>query len=997
MTAPLHKRRLALAAALPTAVVAALVALPTATAHAAPSTTIVINEVYGAGGNTGATYTNDFIELKNIGTTEIDVSDWSVQYASATGATYQVTNLTGQIPAGDSYLVQEAAGTGGTAPLPGPDASGSIAMAGGAGKVALVNHQNALTCTVPDCDTATGVVDYVGYGPTANDSETAPTTAALTSTTSASRDADGTDADNNSTDFTAGAPSPVSCGEDCVAPAQPSTIAAIQGAAHLSPLSGDGVTDVTGVVTALKNNGYFMQDPRGNTAPGWVAGASSAIFVFTSSAPTGLSPGTSVSVDGTVSEFRIGATGLTTTELVDVTTTVLAPTATIPAPTLVGPGGLAVPTTVIDNDAGAGPPINVETAGQFQPAEDGIDFWESLEGMRVSLEDARVVGPTNTQFGETPIVPAGSGTATARGGIVLLQNDPNPERIILDNGLGTTIPKANVGDTYAGVTEGIVDFDFGNFHLFATATPTLDANGLQREVTPASTHEELSVATFNVENLDPTDPPSKFEELAEIIVDNMASPDLVTLEEVQDNNGATNNGVTAADQTLQELVDAIEDVGGPSYTFEQIDPVNNEEGGEPGGNIRVAFLIQEDTPLSFVERDPGNSTTDTDVTTIDGQAALTHSPGRVDPSSPAWDAARVPLAGEFMFGGQKVFVVANHWSSKGGDQPLFGPNQPPFQSSEAKRVQQAQSVTDFVDEIFAEDPDANVVVAGDLNDFEYADSVMTLREGGSQTMTDLPATLPASQRYTYVFEGNSQVLDHIVISPGLVNQGFDYDVLHVNAEFNDQVSDHDPQVVDLQLGLPAANATTFATPGQVVYGNSATVSGELRDVTTDEAIGGAEVVLQSRAPGTTTWTDGDTATTDADGNYTYTVTPERNTQYRVVFIGDATHASTRSNAVRIDVATRVTLTISDQTVKKGTTVLFTGLVSPDHRGQTVQVQRQRANHTWETMKVATLNNDSIYTFRWKADKKGMALWRVVKPADSDHVKGVSRQASVKVS
>ncbi|MEP6667450.1 MAG: lamin tail domain-containing protein, partial [Nocardioidaceae bacterium] len=176
----------------------------------------MINEVYGAGGNAGATYTNDFIELKNIGSATIDVSDWSVQYCSATGTSYQVTNLTGQIPAGSSYLVQESAGTGGTTPLPSPDASGNIAMAGGAGKVALVSSQSSLICTIPNCDTAPGVVDYVGYGPTANDSETAPTSPALTSTTSASRNAAGTDSDNNSTDFTAGAPSPANCGIDCI-------------------------------------------------------------------------------------------------------------------------------------------------------------------------------------------------------------------------------------------------------------------------------------------------------------------------------------------------------------------------------------------------------------------------------------------------------------------------------------------------------------------------------------------------------------------------------------------------------------------------------------------------------------------------------------------------------------------------------------------------------------------------------------------------------------
>ena len=129
----------------------------------AVSTSIVISQVYGGGGNSGATYTNDFIELYNLGSTDVDVTGWSVQYASATGSTWQKTSLIGTIQSGHYYLVQEAAGSGGTVNLPTPDATGTIAMAAGAGKVALVNNSTGLTGTCP-----TGLVDFVGYGATAN-------------------------------------------------------------------------------------------------------------------------------------------------------------------------------------------------------------------------------------------------------------------------------------------------------------------------------------------------------------------------------------------------------------------------------------------------------------------------------------------------------------------------------------------------------------------------------------------------------------------------------------------------------------------------------------------------------------------------------------------------------------------------------------------------------------------------------------------------------------
>src|SRR5438552_351810 len=95
----------------------------------AVSTSIVISQVYGGGGNAGSTYTNDFIELFNRGASPVSVNGWSVQYASAAGTSWQVTNLTNvTIQPGQYYLVQEAPGAGGTTPLPTPDATGTIAM-----------------------------------------------------------------------------------------------------------------------------------------------------------------------------------------------------------------------------------------------------------------------------------------------------------------------------------------------------------------------------------------------------------------------------------------------------------------------------------------------------------------------------------------------------------------------------------------------------------------------------------------------------------------------------------------------------------------------------------------------------------------------------------------------------------------------------------------------------------------------------------------------------
>ena len=176
--------------------------------EAAPSTTIVISQIYGGGGNSGTTYKNDFIELHNISSSAVSVAGWSVQYNSAAGTSaYQTTALTGSIPAGGYYLVQEAAGTGGTTSLPAPNATGSINMSGTAGRVVLVNNTSALAAA--SASNATGIVDFVGFGTTAATYEGSGPTPAPSNTTSVTRkDSGSTDTDQNATDFTAGTVAP---------------------------------------------------------------------------------------------------------------------------------------------------------------------------------------------------------------------------------------------------------------------------------------------------------------------------------------------------------------------------------------------------------------------------------------------------------------------------------------------------------------------------------------------------------------------------------------------------------------------------------------------------------------------------------------------------------------------------------------------------------------------------------------------------------------------
>ena len=570
----------------------------------------------------------------------------------------------------------------------------------------------------------------------------------------------------------------------------------VQGSAHRSPLEGQAVSDVPGIVTARVSNGFFFEDPNTDGDPA----TSEGLFVFTSSAPTA-AVGDAVLVDGFVTEFRPGgATGsnLTQTELTAPVVEIVSGGNGLPGPDVIGKGGRVPPGEIIDNDSSG----DAEVSGVFDPAEDGLDFYESFESMRVQVNKARVVGPTNS-FGEIPVVGDSGERAsiqTARGGLVIRPDDFNPERIHLDDRLllpSASLPLLDVGDRFKSPVVGILDYNFGNFKLDVSEPVVSVSGGLLRESAKVAGPNELAVATFNVENLDPSDPPDKFDQLAGLIVTNLKSPDIVALEEIQDANGPVNNGVVDGGPTLDALVAAITAAGGPAYSYRQINPVNNQDGGEPGGNIRVGFIFRTDRGLSFVDRPGGTSTTATGVAAGPDGAELTFSPGRIDPTNPAFNTSRKPLAGEFRWRGQTVFAIVNHFNSKGGDDPLFGRFQPPNRITETQRHAQAQIVNDFVDALHAVDSRARVVVLGDLNDFEFSETLSILQ---GDVLENLLLTLKRPERYTYVFEGNSQVLDQILVSRHLYRDLTAYDVVHVNSEFAVQASDHEPQVARFVLG-----------------------------------------------------------------------------------------------------------------------------------------------------------------------------------------------------
>ncbi|MEV7564397.1 endonuclease/exonuclease/phosphatase family protein [Streptomyces tanashiensis] len=565
----------------------------------------------------------------------------------------------------------------------------------------------------------------------------------------------------------------------------------IQGTTRVSPLVGKQVTGVTGIVTGVRtygSRGFWIQDPEADANPA----TSEGIFVFTSSVPT-VAVGDAVSLNGTVTEYVPGGLNSGNQSLTQISkpvVTVVSKDNPVPAPVTIS--AWSVPEEYApEGDPAAGGSVNGLT---LDPETYALDYYESLEGTNVRIGSSRVVGATDP-YAELWVTVKPWENRNWRGGTVYgsyeSQNTGRLQIQSLTPLAQQPFPKANVGDRLTGTTEGPLDFNqFGGYTLTARTLGTVVDEGLERETTDKQHKNELAVATYNVENLDPTDPQEKFDALAKAVVDNLASPDIVALEEIQDNNGAKNDGTVAADVTVKKFTDAIVAAGGPAYEWRSVDPENGKDGGEPGGNIRQVFLFNPER-VSFTDRAGGDATTATAVTGSKGRAALTLSPGRIDPANAAWEASRKPLAGEFVFRGRTVFVIANHFGSKGGDESIVSHHQPPNRSSEAKRLLQAQAVNAFVKDIVAVEKQADVLVVGDINDFEFSGTTEALTDGGA--LYPAVKSLPRSERYSYVYQGNSQVLDQILTSPGVHH--FEYDSVHINAEFADQDSDHDPQVL----------------------------------------------------------------------------------------------------------------------------------------------------------------------------------------------------------
>ena len=894
------------------------------------SNSVVISQVYGGGGNSGATYKNDFIELHNRGNSPVSLSGWSVQYAAAAGTTWQRTNLTAvTLQPGQYYLIQEAQGAGGAVNLPTPDAPGAIAMSATAGKVALVNNQTTLTGT--GCPFGAAVIDFVGFGSTANCFEGTGPTGTLSNTTAALRGDFGcTDTDQNSVDFVIGVPtphntlSPPGCsfptgtgsaapevvpeggsvtltvvatpgsnptntnftvtgdltsiggsatasfaavgaptpaGEQtfaftsiigaaitqgpktipisiidglsrpaattitlAVKPAFITHIHDIQGHESMSPLANQLVS-TEGIVTARRSNGFFIQDLEANYDVD--VNTSEGVFVFTSGVPpSAAAVGNLVFVIGTVSEFIPSQDPYSpaTTELVNPFVATEATGATLPTP---------VELTPADLDAGG-----------------SVEQLEHLEGMRVSMASATVVAPTggtqteslgtSTSSGVFYVVLPGIDRPFREAGIEVFEPvppdalspatvtrfDANPERVRVDSdAVGGTPLDVTPGQTVTNLV-GPLDYSFRSYtiDLEPASPPIVSGAPLTSAAVRVAAPGEFTIGTANLERFfDTTDDAdtsdavliseafaNRLNKVSLQIRTIMRLPDIIGVEEVEH------------ETTLQAIAAKVNSdtvsAGGPDPGY----VAYLEEGNDIGG-IDSGFLVKSSRVTAIDVTQEGLTT---QFMQPDGMLAVLND--------------RPPLVLRAFIhqtvddAGLPVTVIVNHLRS------LSSINSATDGARvRAKRKAQAEFLANLIQTRQSANPSELIVSVGDYNAFQfsdgYVDAIGTIK--GTPTppelvtlasddlvnpnLVDLVDTVPADQRYSFVFDGNAQELDHVIVTPNLftLSNGLSYG--RNNADFPEalrsdpntplRISDHDPLVAYFAFPVPT-NTTVSAIP-----------------------------------------------------------------------------------------------------------------------------------------------------------------------------------------
>ena len=823
------------AAALTAGVTAvAMLALTPVPALAAvgPDADLVISEVYGGGGNSGGAVNRDFIELANVGDDDLDLSGYSVQYASATGGSWQVTTLGSvTVPAGGQVLIGEATGADTSQPGIDADVEGTIAMSGSAGKVALVASEQALTGTSGLLE-RDDVIDLVGWGSTANVFAGTGPAPGTQNATSIARDAEFTNTADNAADFAAGTPTPIGLGgggDDGDPGTDPEpdpdpqvvTIAEIQGTGDASPLAGETVT-TTGVVTAHYPsggfNGYVIQTPgTGGAIDLTTHAASDALFVYGPGVVGDVALGDTVEVTGAVSEYN-GLTELT-----------------------VGAGGA----TVIE-DAEAPVPATVTwptTAAQR----------ESLESMLVAPQGDFTVSNTysTNQYGEvglaagtTPLRQPTDVGAPGSDEAAAVAADNAARAVVLDDGssanflsgTNTSLTPAYVSLTEPIVVGGsvtftdpvIVDYRNSAWKFQPTSALVADGSGADgvtfsnpRTAAPASVDGDVSLASFNVLNYFTT----LGADTASCVAYTDRFGDGVTVDTGCDQRGAWDAEDLARQQAkIVAAIDALDadvvglmEIENSAALGEQTDEalatltaaLNAAAGSDRwayvASSAELPDAAEQDVITNAIIYQPAA------VSPVGASRALGDQSG----TDQAFGNAREPIGQVFapVDGGAPFLFVVNHFKSKGSAGPWPGDADAGDGqgASNESRVRQATALRDWVEQVRGDV--AAVALVGDFNSYTAEDPLQVLYDAG---YADAASAFDVDTS-SYSFSGLSGSLDHVLLNEAALGRATGADIWNINSGesvaleysryryhgtefYADDVyrsSDHDPVLVGL--------------------------------------------------------------------------------------------------------------------------------------------------------------------------------------------------------
>ena len=591
------------------------------------------------------------------------------------------------------------------------------------------------------------------------------------------------------------------------APKEVKNIGEVQGESHESPLVGKEVVINNVVVTKTDKTGFYVQDKVSDNNPR----TSDAVYVASAEK---VESGDLLKVQGTVKEgymeeysvkpgqtFKKPAGSLTVTQIINATITKLGK-ADLPKALNISE---KMPKGIVDN-----------TPTKYNPETEALDYWESLEGMRVEVTKPKVTGPQYK--GDIYVLPGDYKGQKLNniGGVNLRPGVQNTEVLPITVG-NSFVAKAK--DYFNENITGVVTYKNKTYKIDPIDPNALKGllqdGGLKREVSKIYPSEDkLTIASYNIENFSANNkghdetPEEKVDKIANSFIKEVHSPDIITLIEVQDNNGGVNDGTVDGVKSGEKLAQRIKSLGGPDYKYTEIAPVDGKDGGKPGANIRVAYLYNPKR-VTLIGKEKGGS--EEAARFVNGH--LEKNPARIDPKSVHFEKVRKSLAAEFEFKGERIVVIANHLKSKLGDDAIYGSNQPSVENTKAKRIEEAKILNAFIKEGLRQNPNLKFVLTGDFNDFEFSDSVKTIV---GNELVNLMAEHEQGDRYSYFYRGSNQSLDNILISKNIKDKVV-FSPVHINASFMEEhgrASDHDPVVVQIDFSKPAAPVSPEVKPEQ---------------------------------------------------------------------------------------------------------------------------------------------------------------------------------------